>query len=137
MTVWKFNVPFEKVSRELIEQLSERSYTYEEYLHVCPLMNQLDNYWNLALMDGDEIVAFFWGILDPLERNIHMVRGTINQRYFSYKGKVVDKAISLIKEWANQLNFKRVYFITTRWKVFEKKFGDKVEVLNTKVVEVL
>lgn len=135
--VWYYNIPFEAVPKGFIEQLSEHPYTHEEYLEQCPLLNELPNYWNLALMDDEsQIIAFVWGNFDPLEKSMQVIRITILPRMFRIDGDFLYKVVKIIKQFAQEMKLERVYWITNKWKALLRKLPGVVFVSNTAVMEV-
>ena len=133
------NIPFEEVPRELIEQLNSCPFTYNEYLGICPLYNQLPIYWNFAVLDDseEEIVAFVWGIVEPLERFIHIVRISIlpnarrdNDDVFFYINKI-------IKEASTQMGATKAFFVTDKPHIYFNKDPSAVRMSEGKLVEVV
>jgi hypothetical protein len=134
------NLPFELVPRELIEQI--RPYadppSYEQWLAWCPYFNRMPNYWNLALIDRDnQIVAFQYGTWDPCGAEMHIIRGTVHPKMFRASGEVLKRAMNDVREFARELGMRRVYWITCRWKAFQRKLPDDVALMEAKVMEVL
>jgi len=123
----------------LIEQI--RPYadppSYEQWLKWCPIFDKLPTYWNIALVDGmNEIVAFQYGTWDPCGAEMHIIRGTIHPKMFRVSGAILKRGIEDARKLARELGMRRIYIITCRWKAFERKCGDDLDVLTAKVLEV-
>lgn len=134
------NVPFELVPRELIEQI--RPYanppSYEQWLAWCPYFNEMSNYWNIALVnDENEIMAFQYGTWDPCGAEMHIIRATIHPKMFRVSGAILQRGIEDAKKLARELGMRRVYWMTCRWRAFQRKLLGKVGIMEAKVMEVL
>lgn len=135
---WLYNIPFETIPQVFIEQLEERFYTYEEYLKQCPLLNELPDYWNLALMDNkDRVAVFVWGNFDPLEKSMQVVRITMLPEMFKVNGNFLQEVAERVKKFAQEMGFKRVYWITDRWEVFLRKLPNTAKLVEARVLEVI
>lgn len=133
------NVPFELVPKELIDQI--RPYadppSYEQWLAWCPYFNKMPNYWNIALVDSlDQIVAFQYGTWDPCGAEMHIIRGIVHPKMFRVSGLILKRAMQDATKLARELGMRRVYFITCRWKAFQRKLGEDIRVMEAKVLEV-
>lgn len=130
---WVHNIPFSSVPRELVEQLKERPYSYEEYLERC---NSLSNYWNFALVKGSDVLVFCWGFFDPLERLMHVVRLSIRPQLFRIDGKFLHFINNKLKEVGKSMGARKIYWITDKWKVFLRKLPNELTTANARIVEV-
>lgn len=133
------NIPFEDAPRELVEQLNSCDYTYNDYLHACPLFNALPTYWNFAVVNDDEdIIAFVWGTFEPLERFAHIVRISILPSARNETDETLYFVGDTIKEACEKMGVAHAFFITDHPNIFMNKVeGDKrLRFSEGKVLEV-
>jgi len=136
---YRCNIPFGDIPRELVEQLANRNYTYEEYLKMCPFMDLLPTYWNFVV-DGDdgEIVAFVWGVVEPLERLNHIVRISVLPSVRNKSDATLFYAAEIVKEACEHMGVNFAYCITDRPEIyFNKSEGPiRMKVSNNTLMEV-
>jgi len=132
---YAINILFEDVPKKLIEQINSRNFTYDDYISMCPLYNSLPTYWNLALLEDDNIVGFVWGTIEPLEKFLHVVRITMLKRlrfdmvrmvFMDYMHKVEEKYGTI---WT--------FFISDHADLFVGNSNGRMKISNGQVVEVL
>lgn len=134
-----YNLPFELVPEGFVQQLHPRTFSYEEYLEMCPVMNSLRTYWNLVWIDSEgRGVAVMWGTYDLLEKTMHIVRVSVHPQLFTYKGKFLHQLYTTVLKVADENHMQRIYFISDKWRGLTKKLMSKTfKVLDAKVVEVI
>ena len=131
------NIPFEEAPRELIEQLNCCEFTYNDYLKVCSLYDALPTYWNFAVVDDDdEIIAFVWGILDPLDRFVHAIRGSILPEVRKDSDEVFVYMMQTIREMSKMMGAIRAFSITDKPEIFLRKPIDIFKQTKCVVLEV-
>jgi len=135
---WYKNLPFTMVPRGFIEQIFGHPFTYEEYLEMCPSLNRLPNIWNLALLTHKlQVIAFQYGHWDPLANLMEVVRFTIHPKMFRVDGNFIRDCMIAGKLLAKQLEVKKLYWITCKWRSIERKLPNEVRVMDTRVMEVI
>lgn len=137
---WEFNIPFELIPEGFIAQLDECPFTYEEYLDHSQLMNELPSYWNIALIEQETslIKGFFWGVLDPLEKTILILHATKHPELFDIRGEFLEDGITVLKRFAQRLGIHRIFWVTRKWKAFQRKLDGVISVNEkARIVEVL
>jgi len=130
------NIPFADAPKELIEQLNSCDFTYYDYRSCCPLYDELPVYWNFAVVEDDQIIAFVWGILEPLERFLHVVRCSILPEYRRSEVNFLAHVSDFIREAAIEMGAVRAFYITDRPEIYLDKIPSKAILSNSKVVEV-
>ena len=132
------NIPFEDVPRELIEQLHDCYFSYSDYLSLCRVFNILPTYWNFAVVENKRIIAFVWGLVEPIERFAHILRISVLPEVRGGNDKVLRYIGDVLKEACREMGCTYAFFLTDKEHVFMNKEQSqerlKMSVLN--VVEV-
>ena len=134
------NVPFEFIPRPFIESLRDRSFSYEEFLELAPVMNRLENYWNIILMDHKEqmVKLIAWGCYDPLEKLMMIMRisahpGVMKSGMIRHQFGL--KLFNTIKAFGNSLGMKRLIWISEQADAWVRKLDGEAFIANAKVIE--
>jgi len=133
------NVPFDTVPKELIDQLNSCNFTYEEYIDSCEYLDLNPSYWNFALFDDGQLdmIAFVWGILDPLENLMFMIRGTVQPEFREIDGvHILEHICNAIREIARQFGATHAVSISDKPDIFTSKVDGKLVVSQSRVLEV-
>ena len=119
-----FNIPFELVERPYIEQMKDRTYSYEDYLQQSKAMNNLPNIWNIAAIERESgiLMMFVWGYVDMLEKIMHITRVTAHPRTFGMRN-INAWMFDIIKEFGQRLGMERIIFITQHYRAWLKKLN--------------
>lgn len=134
---WFFNIPFSAVPEGFVKQLTNCPYTYPQYKKLCPTLDELQTYWNLALIDSeDNMLVFLWGTYEPLEKIMQVLRCSIHPSQFKFKGELLLRVVDLLKQLALALNLDKVVWITNHWEAFLRKLPGVVKLSDAKVMEV-
>ena len=129
------NVPFEDAPRELIEQLNSCNFTYEEYLSMCSMYNNLDVYWNMAIFKNGEMVVFLWGTIEPLEKFAHVIRISIKR---TMQGEVIRKYLfDCMTNFSKDIGIPLIFFITDKPEIFIGNGPGRIKMSDSRVVEVI
>lgn len=132
------NIPFEDVPRELIEQLHDCYFSYSDYLSLCQVFNVLPTYWNFAIIEDKRIIAFVWGLVEPIERFAHILRISVLPEVRGDNDRVLRYIGDVLKEACREMGCTYAFFLTDKEHVFMNKEQSqerlKMSVLN--VVEV-
>jgi len=131
-----FDIPFEDAPEELILQLNSCGYTYAEYLNICPLYNADPFYWNCAIMmDNEDIVAFMWGMAEPLEKYLHITRVSMLKHTRHNETRML--MIDAIEKIQARYECKWVFFISDYADMFVGRSNGRFRISQGKVVEVV
>lgn len=133
---YKANIPFEDVPRELIDQLNSCRFTYDDYLRFCPFFNLLPTYWNIAILQDEQIVAFYWGTWEPLERFAHLIRGSILPSVRRSSQGASCQVGAVFQEAIKAMDVAHVFFITDRPDVFIQS-PEQIKFSNSSLMEVI
>jgi hypothetical protein len=134
---WRLNVPFESIPRELVEQLAERPYSYDEYLSKCEMLDKLPSFWNLVLVYHDEFALVAWGHVEPLEGYLYVSRISIPRELFTFSNsELLEAFVDMTKEIARELGLRRVVFVSDRWQAWLRKLPGVIRVTDARVMEV-
>jgi hypothetical protein len=134
--IWKEGVSFKDVPFFLIDQLPDRKFNWFEYRKWAEVLDKMPTYWTLGLFDGEEMIGFCYGTLNPLEREMEVKRATLDRERFSFKGDILKEAFSIIKEIAKKKGMLVIYMPTNHAKVFKRKLKDIVKETNINCLEV-
>ena len=130
-----FDIPFEDAPEELIMQLNSCGYTYAQYRYACPLYNADPFYWNCAVMEGEKIVAFMWGMAEPLERYVHVTRVSMlkHTRHNETRMLLIDAMETMQERYEANL----VFFISDYADMFVGRSNGRFRISQGQVVEVI
>jgi hypothetical protein len=78
-----------------------------------------------------------YGSWEPLERELRVIRITVNKGLYSYSGVIMQEAIDVLRILAKKMEVRFVYFETDAWKVFLRKLKGEVKLSKAKILEVL
>lgn len=127
---WQLNIPFGKVPPWLIESLRERVYDYEDYKTNTSILDNLDNVWNIALVDlaTQRVYMFAWGTIDPLEKQMYITRVVKDSELATLSANDTDvEMYDKIKALAKQLKLQRVWFVSSESRYWLKKLPGLVK----------
>jgi hypothetical protein len=134
---WIANVPFDQIPEGFIRQMKPRSFTYEEFIEIAPLLDSLPTYWNLVFVNElMKIQLVLWGSLKPLEKMIEVERISIHPILFKVGGEVMLQILDKLRGFAKAMDYKRVYWTTKKWRAFLRKLPGDVYTNDTMAVEV-
>lgn len=134
---WRSNVNFLSVPIELVEQFKGRV-SKNDWVVWADWYNKCPSIWNLAFVSKEGVVeAFMYGSWEPLERELRVIRITVNKGLYSYSGVIMQEAIDVLRILAKKMEVRFVYFETTAWKVFLRKLKGEVNLSKAKILEVL
>lgn len=127
------DVPFQTIPTTLIEMLSERSFTVDEFR--CYGWWANTNYWNIVFIDKEyRIRAACWGYVDIIENFVHVLRLTADPALWKTDGEFLKRVADELRK---AFGSKRIFFISKRWKAFLRKASECGKVYNEcRVIEV-
>jgi len=135
--VWKLNVNFLSLPPEMIDQWGGKI-DKTEWVVWADWYNKCPNVWNLAYVEKDDkVTMFMYGIWEPLEREMRVLRITSNKKFFTFSGDVLREAIDVLRIVAKDYMVKKVYFETEKYKVFERKLKGDIKLDKARILEVL
>jgi hypothetical protein len=134
---WQFNIPFESVDCYLLEQLQDRTFSYFQWRRWAKLLDEMPTYWNLGLLKNNSVYGFCYGTINPVERELEIKRATLDERYQSFKGGLLNEAFELIKDYAKHKGMMVVYLLTDKAKAYKRKFPDNIRQTNITLLEVV
>ena len=137
----ELNVPFELIPRAFIDALPEKEFTYEEFLAKASLMNELDMYWNMCVLDLERELAVLvvWGTIDPLEKIMHITRLAAHPDLMRERGMmrhdVGIKLLEAIKLFGQYLGMEHIIWISRQYKAWLRKLEGEVYLSDARVME--
>ncbi len=135
--VWMENVPFSCCPKKLIEQIEDHPFTYEEFITQAEFMNKQEVVWNMALIYQEKnVLAFTWGIVDPLDRMLRISHLTADPCLFRFGKAFLLTVYYELSEIKKRKGLRRVYWESSRWEAFKRKGGLYAEVLSSRILEV-
>lgn len=136
--MWKDNVSFTSIDRQLIEQFRDRAFTYESFIKWGEFMDCLPNVWNMVMVDKDGVTrVFVYGHFNPLEKEMEVKRVSIHPDLMTVFGGFMFEFDKRIKALAKRFGVLHVYCVTRYWRHFLRKMPGILKESDVKILEVL
>jgi hypothetical protein len=137
--IWLDNIDFKLVPEPFINQLRERSFSYEEYQLWADILNRESLIWNSALVDKEGYLkCFMYGNRNPLERKLWILRISVDPKLFTFKGVILSSVLDKLYSFQKKYKVERIYWETKEWKAYLRKIPNDIKVVETmRVMEVI
>jgi hypothetical protein len=134
---WVEDISFSLVPETMIEMLKDKTFSYDEFLDKCEMLNQFPTFKNLALMYGEFMILFTYGVWNFLENEFEIKRVIVRKEFFTYKGELLKEGLSIMKDICKGLQVKTIYWTTPKPKAFLRKMPGVVRESNRYIMEVI